>query len=346
MWSNTRTKIRRFLRDPDGNIWEDDFLLNLWNNEQRAFGRNHKFDEIVTILRVPPFYQMTYLFDFEWASNAHAVGKTYQALIRNFQSPMVCSYMWEDQELGPGTGYQNDEGTRYTHPWEAYVISNPAVQPPNWFPFDFNQVIFLAYDNEPLEFITYKKMISQDVSWKQYTGEPQFFTMKETLEDEFYLYPRPDGSSIWDDIEDSGMVIHTDFATEASETGLIIDGTYSETNQNIGAAIDYLRTDDNVLLVYNRKYDDVAEDDDIEPIASYMRKYLMYGVLAQAYMANTDGNIKSLADYWNYRKQIGEDILNRYRYKRLADRDFRLTTGRAAPRQRRGPKLPSTYPPI
>jgi hypothetical protein len=344
MYSDNKTKIRRFIRDPKGNIWDDPMLLNLWNDEQRIFSREYGFNETPTILRVPPAYQMGYCHEWEWGHNQHAQGRTFRLGIYNRQTPAVCTAVWETQALGLGTGSDAEQGHRFTQPWEAYMVPTPADLTPVWWPSDFHSVVFMAFDNDPLEPIDFKRLTSQDISYRSYQGSPQNYVIKDDLSQEFYLYPRP--AAVWDDVDGSGVVVHTDFATEDSETGTIVDATGAETSQNEGAAIDYLRADDNVLLVYRNRTEDIAENADEPGIPRYLQKYIEYGVIARAYKANTDGKIQSLADYWDWRKSISKEVLLRLRYKRLQDRDFRLTGGRPPVRQRRGPKLPSTYPPV
>jgi hypothetical protein len=344
MYSENKKKIRRFLRDPNASIWTDSFVLGLWNDEQRTFSREHGYNETPTILRIPPVYQMGYTHEWEWAHNQNAQGRTFRAGIYNRQTPAVCTAIWEAQALGIGTGSDAEQGHRFTQPWEAYTVSTPADLTPVWWPTDFHTVVFMAFDNEPIEPIDYKQLTAQDISFRSYQGTPQHYVIKDELSQEFYLYPRP--GAVWDDVDGSGVVVHSDFTTEADETGTIIDSTGAETTQDEGAAIDYLRADDNVLLVYRHQLEDIANDTDEPGLPRFLQKYLEHGVLARAYKANTDGKIQSLADYWDWRRSIGKEALLRFRYKRLQDRDFRLTGGRPPVRQRRGPKLPSTYPPV
>lgn len=99
MFSDNKTKIRRFIRDPNGRIWDDAFLLNLWNDEQRVFSREFGLNETATVLRIPPGYQMSYTHDCEWAHVQHAQGRTYRMGVYNRQTPVVCTATWEVQEI-------------------------------------------------------------------------------------------------------------------------------------------------------------------------------------------------------------------------------------------------------
>lgn len=347
MYADNEKKIRRFLRDPDEKIWDDTFLRNLWNTEQKFFARQIPFMLKVEVLRHPPQYHYTYMHDWEWQYADPDVGRPYQTFLKHRQSGYVCTYFWEIQQLGIGTGSESDTGYRYTHPWEGYMVGTPAELIPNWFPVDFQQAEKVFFDEEPIEFITWKKLVSKDIAYRSYTGDPQWWTIRDQVSREFYLYPRP--SAVWDDIDgnsDTGMVLHSDFTAEADETGVPIDATGAETTADLGLLSDYLRTADNILMIYKTGMADIKSANDDPGISRYFQKYIEYGVLSRAYRANNDGSIKSLADYWTWRKSLGAHIINQYIINRLADRDFRLTSGRRSPRRRRGPRLPSTYPDV
>lgn len=347
LYKDNLERIRRFLRDPDGNIWSDAFLLNLWNDEQKVFCRQHHFLRAVEILRHPPHYQMAYIHNFEYAYVSPTTGRSYKALIEHQQSPAVCSYLWEVQLRGTGTGSESDTGYRITHPWEGYLVATPADLVPSWFPADHRTTIAMLYDEEPIDQMSWKEMVSRDIAYKTYQGEPQWFVIKDDVSHEFYLYPRP--GAVWDDVDgdsESGMVLHSDFTTESSETGDIIDASGGGPGSDLGLSIDLLRTADNVLLLYQRSLVDIAGKNESIDLPVFLQKYIEQAVIKRAYQANTDGQIKSLSDYWGWRKTISMELLSQFNVRRLADRDFRLTSGRGASRRRRGPRLPSTYPAV
>lgn len=371
MYSDNLTKIRRFLRDPDGNIWDDSFLLGLWNISQRDFLRQTKFDEQVTILMHPPHYQMSYTHDCEWANNQHANGQTYRFTPVNWQMPISCCHLWESQSLGSSTASDTVSGDRFVHPWEAYFISNPADMTPMWFPYDYHSALFVAYDEDPIEFIPFKHIASRDSNYKSYSGSPQYWTVRDDASNEFYLYPKP--SAVWNTIDmtfetdamelplvlpfiledtwtenadDTGMLVSTDFTDEDGDTGAVIDYSQAETTMDSGAAFSYLRSDDNVLMIYRQRAIDIENSTDEPAQPRFLQKYMEYDVLERAYRANTDGRINSLAEYWSWRKELGHKILLDFRYSRLADRNLQLTGVASSPRKTRGPRLPSTYPPV
>ena len=76
-WDSLKKRIRRFLRDPDGNIWDDATLLRLWNDEQSDICMKAGLLERIQALRVPPMYQQSYQWDWEWRYT-ESTGKRYQ----------------------------------------------------------------------------------------------------------------------------------------------------------------------------------------------------------------------------------------------------------------------------
>ena len=343
MWSDNKKKIRRFLRDPDAKLWDDVFLLRLWNDEQKEFGRAHHFNEAVTILRHPALYQSTFCYPWEYAYNQHAEGYSRKAFKYHQQWEGAVCWLWEVQEVGINITSDIDSGYMVTQPWESYIVINPAEYLPMWFPDDMKSVVFMAYDKDPLEYIPYKQLMYQDRSFKTYSGEPENYTIIDEYSKEFYLYPTP--GVVWDDIEGEGLMMDTSWAESSAEIGTPIDLTETVFTSDIGGALDALQIEDNVLLIYKRSFNDIQYDTDIPNLSRYLQKYIEQGVLSKAYQANTDGKIKSLADYWTWRKQLGSEVMKRLAWKRLEDRNFQLTFG-SVPRARRGPRLPSTYPPV
>jgi len=368
MWVDTRVKIRRFLRDPSANIWEDDLLLNLWNDAQREYSQSYNFGENVVVLRHPAQFQISFLYPWEWSKNEHDQGHTYRALILHHQWGVV-SYNWEAQAVGINSASETDEGTQYTHPWEAYCGITPAQMPPQWFPYDFESAVFMAYDLDPLEFIPFKQLMSQDRRFETYQGAPQNWTTRDDVSQEWYLYP--DHGAVWSDTDGEGVVVSASWPevadallvgadgnyiygadenfieiANADESGTPIDITGAETTDNYGVTTDLLRADGNVLLIYKHSLEDIANPGDEPGLPRYLQKYLEYDVLSKAYRAQTDGQIKSLSEYWQWRAEIGKEVLNRFRWKRLEDRNYQLTSGGAVSRKHRGPRLPAEYPPV
>ena len=188
-WTKLKKRIGRFLRDPDGNIWDDTILKRLFNDEQSSVCNKSGLLESMAVLRLPPFYHDSYLFDWEWRHIDHD-GKNYQALRFHDQSDIVFCHIWESQQLGISTGSDSDYGEHYTHPFEAWYCPSVNGDPVSiWFPEDFRKAKLVCWDRDPIEASTEKLISSQDPSWKTRKGVPLNYFRRDSLSNEFYLYP-------------------------------------------------------------------------------------------------------------------------------------------------------------
>ena len=342
-WNQLRKRIRRFLRDPSGNIWDDTILLSLFNDEQAHFLNKTGLLEKIDVIRVPPRYQQSYMFDWEYANVDHD-GKEYKCLRYQQQSDLVFCFLWESQQVGIGSGVNSGHGEHYTHPFEAWYCTNLGMPVSMWFPEDFRKAKFVAWDREPLPGDSLKNIQSNDPSWQNRKGEPICYVRKDAVSNEFYLYPHA-SSPVWDDLEGEGQVIFDDSNTESSELGTIMDITGQVFNQDVGIATDNLTADDNVLLVYEAESTDIETEDDTGSTPGFLQKYVEYATLERSYSMNNDGKIESLRDYWGWRKNIGMEAVRAFKSKRRTDRDYQLVTkGVSGRRSNRHPRLPDTYP--
>lgn len=374
MWRDNKKKIRRFLRDPNGNIWTDGLLKRLFNDSQVDLNEQVGMLEKIQALRVPPMYQMSYMFPWEW-NQRDADGKVYNCFKFHQQSSWVCAFKWETQEVGLSTGAESDEGYAFIHPWEGFVVGDTNARIPFWFPYDFKSAKFIAYDKEPISFKPIKQIQSDDQSWKTQSGKPQYYYREDTLSNEFYLYPEP--SITWDDINGNainGQVLFSEeddgtgywdtartaywdtprtalWDTERSEgdsstqVGTILDMLGIVDNQNEGIVTDVVEHENNILMIYDGHPTDIESQDDEPSYPRFIQKYIEHATLEHAYSTNSDGRIGSLKDYWKWRKELGYELMKNFKWKRLADRDFRLVSkGGGGMRNRKAPRLPDEYP--
>jgi hypothetical protein len=364
------------LRDPDSNIWEDDFLLLCWNDAQRDLQQKASILENVQAINIPPEYQMSYIHDWEYEFCDHD-GMNYQCLNYNHQSDYSYCYRWESQILAGLSAVESDQGYHFTHPWEGFACGDPGDLIPVWFPVGFNGVSFIAWDRTPIDPLTVKEIQADDMSWKTRNGVPiGYYTLDESSR-EFYLYPIPDDPGYIDysidvnrtiddgsvrttsdgrtrtfndgiqRISEGNMITIIDGDTANIEYGTIIDRTGQEGTQDYGLAYEAVEADDNVLMVYDAMPSDLLSDTDESELPSFLTKYVEYDVLERAYSAHSDGMIESLRDYWGYRRTLGLEVLKKYKTRKRVDREYRLMTKETPGRRYRGrPRLPDDYPDI
>jgi hypothetical protein len=197
-WSSNLSRIRRFLRDPDGNIWSDALIKRQFNAAQKDLQRRTNFLDDVQPVHVPPRYDYSYLQDWEWPFLDSETGN-YQALKYHQQAEIVFCQRWEAQAVwGLVEATAEEEGDHFTQPWEAFMGITPGSIVPLQYPSGFHNAKFVAWDKEPIDYMTLKSIQQDDPSWATRTGLPFAYWRPDKLEDQFCLYPIP-SSVTWEE---------------------------------------------------------------------------------------------------------------------------------------------------
>ena len=330
------TIIRRYLRDPDGNIWPDETIRTYWNDAQLEVATKIGFLEKVNVYTYPPQWTYSYMRDWE---HEYTEGDRYRALTTWQARNTECCYPWE-----PGywltSSDTTDGGTRFTHPWES-GYSGPGDVVPIPFHDRFTKMKFMAFDEQPLTFIDRKNLAQSDSHFKTASGSPLYYWPIDEYENTFVLYPRP-SSITWDDdsllespldsFDDAGGIITwTEAALDETDTGIITE------------TVD---ADGNIFAIFESLPQDVPVSDWAETEIDwpeFLVKYIRFGALERCYGADTDGFIPSLRDFWKLRKEAGVKAMKRYKALRSTDRDYQLG-GRMRQPVARHSRLPAGYP--
>lgn len=235
---NQLKRIRRFLRDPDGNLWTRPLLMNLFNDAQREIQMKTKVLEDVTALRVPPLYHCSYLYDWEWPYLPSNQTQFYKAFKDVQQADYVVTCNFEIQINSSGD--VTDEGVHFTQPWEAFVGESPGDQVKIRFPSNFHTAKLLAYDRNPIDYITKKEIQRQDSSYLIRTGLTQAYYREDDLDNSFIPYPLPTTID-WDDLDE--VASNADFLFTHDWESIYLSGTGSQFTVNDSTnSIDYIFT--------------------------------------------------------------------------------------------------------
>src|SRR3990167_9952818 len=113
-------KVRRFLRDPNSKIWDDDFLKVSYNDIQREIQHFTGYIENVEVISLPPFYQWSYFWDWEWR-HLFSGGIFYKSLLDHQQGQYKFCNLWEMQGEYGNSGVIAEAGAHFTQPWEAWA---------------------------------------------------------------------------------------------------------------------------------------------------------------------------------------------------------------------------------
>lgn len=322
-WSDQLTRIRRWIRDPDANVFSEAFLLRLFNDEADQFYALLGVSHDVQVVRVPPEFQGTYIHDWEYTHSGYESGEVFQAGEFYDAGEYTYTYVWEPESIKGYNATSTEKGDVYTHPWEAWAVGTPYMSPPIPLPSNFESMLFAAFDRDPIDPESKREIMrSDDTTWKTWAGTPLSYWRDSKNENWIRLYPKP--SISWQDTaEDVGEPDQAEYATSE--------------------AVD---VDNNLVVVFQTRPAEIEADDDELEIPSYLQKYIEYGTAARALRANTDGRIESLADYWELRKKAGYEAVKKLKRLRLTDRNLQLRTRTTSGIGQRPkyPRLPSTYP--
>ena len=326
-WTDDLAKLRRYVRDPDANIWTDAFLRHLYNDVQQDFQHRTGLLEDVAVQRVPGFFNGS--FQFEWETGYIGETLVYHCLTRH-DGFTVCS-AWEAQELTGPDSDATDHGSHFTHPWEAYMTEPGDPVKIHW-PTNLNMLLFIAYDNDAIGGSSKKAVQSRDSSYITTEGDPVCFY--DWGQDEYVLYPRPSTSFYNESATEGGDVTTGDTAVPAA--------TYGGSD---GATVSTLDGTDNLFMIYKASPTDMSTGSDESDLPFFLRKYILFGAAGRAYAANTDGRIRSLGELWEARYELGVAFTKKYLRNKRQDRDYRLSSSpvRRAPGR---PRLPDTYPAV
>ena len=320
-WTEQLARIRRYLRDPNGAIWSDTMLLGLFNDEQRDW-----FSLIgqlvgVQVVKLPPEFQHSYTHDWEWAFTSHSSGAVWLALPYYDSGDVAYTHAWEPQSLVGGSGI-TVEGDRCTHPWEAWATATPSDPPPIPAPSGWDKSMLVAYDRKPVDPSTKKEITGNDPSWRTRAGEPQKYWRDDKTDSFLFLDALP--SITWQDATSGEGDADTD---AGASSGIDVDG--------------------NLLFIFLKQPTALTTGTDESDFVAFMQKYLELGVISRAYKANTDGQVMSLAEYWDARKQAAVKAAKLFLVMSKTDRDYCLTTkGPPARSTVRHPRLPDAYPAV
>jgi len=187
-FSDSLTRIRRKLRDPDGNIWSDQLLRHYWNDVQRDVLR--KLPELLCRWESQPFPQFimhqSYFQDWEYRYT-RTTAENYAALEYWQEGRMVIAYPWEASY--DETTSIKDDGYRNTLFWEAG--QKKCGEPARVFlDRQFHEAQVVTYDEYTLGAIT-ENEVAVDRFYKTNIGRSIYYYRPDDYSNTLILYPRP-----------------------------------------------------------------------------------------------------------------------------------------------------------
>lgn len=333
IFNDELTKIRRFLRDPDGNIWTDADVFAFWNDSQMEIAAKAGYMEKANTSKYPPEWIFSYMRDWE---HQYADGDRYRCLLDWQARDMTACYPWEAGYFLTNSSTP-DSGYRFTHPWEGISTGSPADVIPSPFHDRFHAMKFFAYDEDELTYIDRKRLAERDGFYRTASGTAAHYWIPDEQSNQFIIYPRP--SVTWDY---SGLLFEP--TDTYDDDGGINTWTEAEVDYADSGVITLtLDTEGMVFSVFEYIPKEVEAHEDEIDWPDFLVKYFRHAALERCYSADTDGFIPSLRDYWRMRKELGIKAIKRFKGMRKQDRDYRMGGGKSGTRSRH-PRLPAEYP--
>ena len=330
--SSTLTKLRRFLRDPDGVIWTDADILTYWNDAQVEIAQKTLIHSRVEAHHYPPEYNYAYAHDWE---RQFIEGDSYCPFEQSMtRAGLSFCHSWESAYY-LDTISTAHPGYRITHPWEsAFVIPDGFIPIPLHEQFD--RMIFAAYDRIKIDPVSRKELSETNPYYQTQVGPPSNYWRPDEFSNQMVLYPQPamvvrnyDYTEILDDPSS-----YPDPVTESSEEWL--------DDADTGLITDVINLDNSLFMVYQALPSDITAWTDDPELPPWLLKCVECAALERAYGADTDGFIPTLRDYWKLRKDLHLKLVGKFKIMRLTDRDFVMGQ---FPKTRagRGGTLPSPF---
>lgn len=322
-WTEQLTRIRRWVRDPNGDIFTDPFLLRIYNDEHQQIFSMLGTVMDVKVIRTHPEFQGSYTQDWEWKFSGYSYGDVYQVGLLDDASETVYLNVWEAEQLKAYGATSYEQGDVYTQPWEAWAVSAAWFPPPIPMPENFASAVYVSYDRDRVDPESKREIIrNDDMTWKTRAGGDVWSYWRDSKVNNWIrVYPIP--TLTWQDT--------------AYASGDPDEAEYGENTVDV---------DNNLLVVYTTDPDEILGGSNESTLPPYFHKYVEYGVAERALRANTDGRIESLADYWGLRKKAGYEVIKKWKRLKMSDRNiqFKTQNGDYGRQRQRFPRLPSTYP--
>jgi hypothetical protein len=328
--STNITKLRRFLRDPDGLIWSDADLLVYWNDAQVEIGLKTDILERAEAYFYPPQYTWSYNHDWE---TGYISGDKYQWSQMLQQTADQITHLWESayyQDLNTAA----DDGDCFAHPWES-AYCTPADTVPIPLNARYDKMRFAAYDNIQITPISEKELAESDRFYRSRQGLVRRYWAPDENSNQIILYPAP-SSPVFQDANYTEVLDDAGGIVDSSEAWLPVTDR--------GVVTDVIDTADALFCVYNAIPNDIEEVTGESDFPEWLQKYVGYATLERAFGADTDGCIPSLRDYWKMRKEVGIQAIIRFKRNRMVDRDYRMGGAAVGIRDKFRLRLPDHYP--
>ena len=188
-FSEVETRLRRFLKDPNADIWSQQLLIDLFNQAQEEFNDSTRILEKICSIRIPSQYDFSMVYEWE---EEFTDGKASGLMCQFVAAQYMSTQEWEiDAWVGQLPVIAG--GYRATQPWERYSVSVVVHGKSVFkFPEDYKTCSMLIWNRYRLKPITEESAMRSSRNYETRAGWPRYYyTIGRDQDREFVIYPLP-----------------------------------------------------------------------------------------------------------------------------------------------------------
>ena len=340
--STSITRIRRLIRDNDADIFSDEAIMRIWSEIQQKFCMETGLLETYTVLPVPPTTFITYTHRWEEEFS----GKPSNVLY-SFMDSYTYTQPWEPS-VTMGAEEQAVGGITSTHQWESFyaVIQNRIL---HYFPSDFIQAVYVAFDEKPIEFRTRNQIQKGNEAFKTREGVYPYIYVEDLESLTFHLFPKVTDTYGNSDINSEYGVVAYDedgnINPTSSDYGVVTFASDADIDGDYGEVVYYQGMENNLYLIYLRRSLPFTSSNQSVDVPDWCVKYIEFGVMSRLLEAETDLFDLNLSKHFTSMYKRGITLTKKTISLSHIMRVYRMegTPNRTREKRRLG-DLPSNYP--
>ena len=340
--SESVTRIRRLIRDTNSSVFSDSSIISVFNETQMQVALRTAIFERVVNLAVPAIALFTYTH--RWEEDYVARPST---LLYNFMASYTYTQPFEplvDAGIVPTvTG-----GYTGTQQFEVlYATLQNRMR--HYFPDDFVELLYAAYDNAPIDCIYRENVGSIDSAFKTLAGVKPSIYVEDKESNTFFLYPRVQVNGITEIDSDYGEIAYDDASNNSlnpsTDYGVIVFGTVEDMDSSYGVITRAQVSADALQIVYRYTPVEVSSLTQTLEWPDWVVKYIECRVISRLLVMETDLFNKDMSQMFHNLYAAGLEIVKGYKSKQNSVRRYKMdSTGMHPRRSRKLADLPSHFP--
>ena len=339
--SESITRIRRLIRDTNSSVFSVDSIIRVWNEVQMQVALRTSVFERVINLSVPAISYFTYTHN--WEEDYIAKPST---VVYNLMGSNSYTQPWE-VAVDAGTEPAVTGGYTGTQNWEVFYASLQN-RLRHYFPDDYIEMTYAAYDNRPLECIYREDVGNVGQSFKTLSGTKPSLYVEDKESNTFFLYPRVEVNGITEVSGEYGEVVYAEGSNDSlnpsTDYGVIVFSLAEDMDSNYGVVIRVQVPEDALQIIYRYTPNHLTASTDTIEWPKWVVKFMECRVISRLLVMETDLFNKDFAQLFHNLYEAGLKIIERYKSKQNSVRRYKMdSSGAMAKRSKKLADLPSHY---